>query len=76
MSSHRKTTGSKLVRSALRALTILHGMPLDASELYYSVDFNSPLNQTGQPPATGTGWQTPSSIVFGSQVAEARRKAK
>jgi len=51
-------------------------MPLDASELYYSVDFNSPLNQTGQPPATGTGWQTPSSIVFGAPVVEARRKAK
>ena len=47
-------------------MAVLQGMRLGASELYYSVDFNSPLNQPGQPPATGTGSQTPSSIVFGS----------
>jgi hypothetical protein len=51
---------------ALLAIAILCTVPAGASEIFYSVDFGSPLNQVGQPPATGLGSATPSSIVFGS----------
>ena len=54
-------------RAAIPAIILLSCVLLgNAGQIFYSVDFGSPLNQAGQLPVTGLGSQTPSSVVFGS----------
>jgi hypothetical protein len=58
------------VVAASVGVVALHILPVTAQEAFYSVDFNSPLNQVGNPPVTGMGSSTPSSIVFGTPTVE------
>ena len=54
------------LRLGLAGIFILLLFPAAADDLFYSVGFNSPLNQVGQLPTTGLGYSTPSRIVFGT----------
>ena len=56
--------------AALIGVVALYIFPATAQGVFYSVDFNSPLNQVGSPPVTGMGSSTPSSIVFGTPTVE------
>lgn len=53
-------------RVVLLLLAVLSTNVVRCSQYFYTVDFSSPLHQVGQPPTTGAGPQTPSSIIFGS----------
>ena len=65
MTAQTKENVWKLRRIALLVISILCTVPVGAAQYFYSVDFHSPLNQIGQPPATAAGPETPSSIVVG-----------
>jgi Bacterial Ig domain len=54
-------------RAGIPAIILLSCVLLgNAGQIFYSVNFDSPLNQIGQPPVTGLRLRTPSSVVFGS----------
>jgi hypothetical protein len=59
-----------LVLSAVLGGALFSIHPAEGQQVFYSADFSSPLNQVGQPPATGYGSLTPSSIVFGTPTVE------
>ena len=65
MSATNRTCGKSQALVFL-GIALVSAGPSTAAQYFYSVDFNSPQNQVGQPPVTGLGPQTPSRIVFGS----------
>ncbi len=70
----QKTESQRKVRRVAAALSVLASLcclPVGAAQYFYSVDFDGPLNQVGQPPATGAGPETPSTIVFGTPTVVA-----
>ena len=50
-------------------LAIVIALPVNA-EVFYDIDFESPLHIVGSAPTTGTGTQTPSSIKFGEPLVK------
>jgi hypothetical protein len=66
MTNQKKQNGRILQAILLLVSTWFCGVPAGGAEYFYTVNFNSPPNQPGQPPATGAGQSTPSSIVFGT----------
>ena len=62
----QKKRNERNLRTIILVSASLFAAPVGAAQYFYTVDFNSPLNQVGQPPATGAGQQTPSSVVFGN----------
>jgi hypothetical protein len=61
-----KLTQSMLAPIAMLVIAGFACVSAPAAQNFYTVDFNSPLNQIGQPPTTGAGSDTPSRILFGS----------